>query len=136
MVITILILNKTSRCIGNRHFIMRKYVNKAKRVLVDTSCAVLGAGHFVAQTSADSLMSIEARLKMKSTGEVPEDIKKERMLSTIKRQRWILDRYEAASKRMSMRNRHKTVSGFVDKDSLEVVAVEHYQMNPSLIIKS
>lgn len=124
---------------------MRKYVNKAKSVLVDTTCVALGVVHFTTQTVADVSMHLESKLKQRSTGELLEDIKKERMVVTIERQQMIINRYEQALDRVSKakaivkeraNSTRKTVSSFVDKKSMALVPAEHYEMQPSLTIKS
>lgn len=94
--------------------ITRRQISNA---LVTGACSVLGGVHFVTQTTADVVSEAEAKLLQRRDGSEIEDVKKDRMYKTVRRQQHILDKVEAFQK--AVKEAKDRISG-IDTEPLDI----------------
>jgi hypothetical protein len=82
----------------NKYPRMNKQLKRVGSSVVTGTCVVLGAIHFIAQSTADVVSEAEAKLIRNRDGVDPEHTKKERMYKTIGAQMHIKDKAAAFKK--------------------------------------
>lgn len=92
---------------------MKNPVRKVGNAIINGTCVVLGALHFVSDTTSDVLLHAEAKLRHRRYGEDVQEVKNERVLKTCKSQQHILDKMEAFNN--SVKEARARFNGQVDE---------------------